>query len=647
MCGIVGISSRTEVSRAALAEAVAAIRHRGPDGEGMFIDDTRRTGLGHTRLAIIDLSPTGLQPMASADGRYMMTFNGEIYNFREIRAELLARGVTFRGTSDSEVLLEGFALLGEAILPKLNGIFAFAIHDKATGDIFVARDQLGIKPVYYAETNEGTAFASELKALGHLVRLGRDLDVSAIRKYLTFLWCPGEQTPLKGVKKLAPGSAMILKDGRILRRWRYWTPPSYAPRENWNTRDCARELKALIDTCVDRQMVSDTPIGAFLSGGLDSSAVVAAMRAKSGNVQCFTIDSDAVEEGMAEDLPYARAVAAHLGVDLHEVKVDAHTMCDRVADMVGILDEPLADPACLNVLFISQLAREHGIKVLLSGAGGDDLFSGYRRHTMLALDPLWSAVPGPLRHGLAALAEGQDQGSAMRRRLAKAFGVLKQDGDARVAASFAWGPPGICDRLLSRDLKQAAELDDVFAPMEEVMARMPDAPALEKCLALEQRFFLSDHNLIYTDKMAMAAAVEVRVPLLDLELVQFASEIPVNWKCNRLRPKWILKESQRDVLPASVIDRPKTGFGAPLRKWMKGDMRAMMDELLSRRVVEARGLFDAREVARLREDDANGACDGSYTLLSLACIELWCRGFVDAGAARERGGDALAIGVPG
>ena len=570
--------------------------------------------------------------MQTLDGRYTITFNGEIYNFRELRAELEALGRRFRSQSDTEVLIEGYAALGPAVLDRLNGIFAFAIHDRDTGELFLARDPLGVKPLYWAEGRYGVAFASEIKALMRLAPIERDLDVSAIRKYVTFLWCPGEQTLFARVRKLEPGSAMVVRDGAVVRRWAYWTPPAYAPRAGWSVDACAEELRSRLDACVRRQMVSDAPLGAFLSGGLDSSAIVAAARVETPDIRCFTIDTE-MEEGAVDDLPFARAVAVHLGVRLEEVRVDARDLCGRVAEMVGRLDEPLADPACLNVLFISELARDQGIKVLLSGAGGDDLFTGYRRHTMLALEPMLTAAPQSLRRAAAAAAAGVAPRSEAARRQVKALSSAELSGDRRISSTFGWGPYGIADRLISAEAKAQGPLDDVYAPLDALLATQGAAPAVEKCLALERRFFLADHNLTYTDKMAMAAGVEVRVPLLDLELVNFAAEVPIGWKHRNLTPKWIFKRSQRPLLPAAVINRPKSGFGGPLRRWMRGDMRDMVEELLSPPVVAGRGLFDPGEVARLREADARGALDGAYTLFSLMCVELWCRAFVDAPSA--------------
>lgn len=628
MCGIVGIASNRPVDRRALAEAVGRLAHRGPDGSGQFIDETGLVGLGHTRLSIIDLSDAGAQPMTSRDGRYTITYNGEIYNYREIRDELAARGVRFVGASDTEVLLEGYALMGPAILDKLNGIFAFAIYNAGERELFLARDHLGIKPLYYAETATSVVFGSEIKCFLDLADVSRVIDPTALRRYLTFLWCPGEQTLFKSVKKLDPGGAMIVRGGRIARRWTYWTPPGYQPRHDWTWRECAEELHDSLNRCVARQMVSDVPVGAFLSGGLDSSSVVAAARAQAPDIVCFTIDAGP-EEGSEEDLPYARSAAKALGVELKEIRVDSATMAGRLADMPYILDEPLADPACLNVLYIAELARSNGVKVLLSGAGGDDLFTGYRRHTALAFDNMWDKVPGGLREAAASGVGRLSGRGAGLRRLKKALASGALDGDRRISANFAWGPMGLPDELLSPGLKDSCGEDDVYAPLQEVLAGHESLPPIEKCLLLEQRFFLGDHNLTYTDKMSMMAGVETRVPLLDIELIDFASKIPVEWKHHGLTTKWILKQSQVGHLPGTNIFRPKTGFGAPLREWLHSEMRDLVDDLTSPTTIRNRGLFDLCSVGCLQSAYARGEVDGAYTLLSVMCVELWCRRFVD------------------
>jgi asparagine synthase (glutamine-hydrolysing) len=629
MCGIVGFARHARGDAMSLPDALKTLARRGPDDTGCFESHSGMVGLGHTRLSIIDLSVGGHQPMRSADGRYTITYNGEIYNYRELRAELLALGVLFRGDSDTEVLLEGMARQGPEFLRRLNGIFAFAIHDAVSDEVLIARDPLGVKPLYFAETPSGFIFASEIKALLSLADVARDIDVSALRRYLTFLWCPGEKTLFSAVKKLAPGTAVTIRNGRAAETWNYWRPPAYAPRRDWTWRDCAAQLRETVDRCVARQMVSDVPVGAFLSGGLDSSSVVAAARAQAPDIMCFTIDAGQ-EEGAVDDLPYARSVAKALNVELKEVRVDAQTLWERLIEMPYILDEPLADPACLNVLFISELARQHGVKVLLSGAGGDDLFTGYRRHTALAFDSLWQGLPAGARSALASVSKGMSGHSALLRRMKKVIASGALDGDRRIASTFAWGALGLPDELLAPDLRAEVEAESVFGPLEDLLHQSPGLPPIEKCLLLEQRFFLADHNLTYTDKMSMMASVETRVPLLDIELVEFAATIPVEWKLRGLTPKWILKQSQVGRLPTSTIFRPKTGFGVPLRNWLHNEMRDVAAELLSPATVRARGLFDPAAVERLRTADARGEVDGAYTLLSLMCVELWCRSFVDA-----------------
>ena len=636
MCGIAGIASRGRIDRDALDAALASLRHRGPDDEGIFVHAGDRVGLLHTRLSIIDLSTGGHQPMQSEDGRVTITFNGEIYNYRALRDELSAKGFRFKTQSDTEVLLNGYVAYGDRILDRLNGIFAFAIHDARNATMLIARDQLGVKPLYFAQTNEGFLFASEIKALLQLGRVDRDLDPSALRRYLTFLWCPGEQTPLRQVKKLGPGAAILVRDGGIERRWTYWRPPSYAPRSGWRASDCAAELNALLRTSVRRQMVSDAPLGAFLSGGFDSSAIVAAARESDPDIGCFTIALSGRRRKGRLTISLAQMVARHLNVGLDVVHVDAHSLCDRLVDMVDILDEPLADPASLNLLFISAAARQRGIKVLLSGTGGDDLFTGYRRHALLALDPLWDRVPSSIYRGLGELAGRVDHRRGWQRRLSKLLKVVGKKGDRRITASFMWTAPEDVDDLFSGEaLTDTAAAEDVDAPMLDLIGRAPELPAVEKCLMLEKRFFLADHNLIYTDKMGMAAGVEIRVPFLDLDMVRFAAEIPLSWKQYLLRSKWILKELQKTTLPAAVINRPKTGFGAPLRRWMKTDMRDLVEDLLSASTIRQRGLFDAGAMRRLLDKDRSGAVDATYTLFSAMCIELWCRRFVDGAAASK------------
>ena len=633
MCGIVGLSGG-DLSR--LARANACLAHRGPDDEGLFIDRAAGVGVGHRRLSILDLSPLGHQPLASASGEVVLVFNGEIYNFRDLRVELEGKGFTFRGHSDTEVLLNLYLADGEEMLTRLNGIFAFAVWDGRSRSLLVARDGLGVKPLYYAETRDGLAIASEIKGLLELVPEARELDMEALHRYLSFLWCPGEGTPLKVVRKLQPGEAMIVRDGRIERRWTWYRLPVFRGiGGELSEREAVDGTVAQVRQAVHRQMVADVPVGAFLSGGLDSSAIVAFARERNPEICCFTIEADGgQDEGIPDDLPYAKRVAKHLEVPLEIVKVNAGRMAGDLEAMVVQLDEPLADPAPLNVLYISRLARQHGIKVLLSGAGGDDLFTGYRRHRAVLLETWWKWLPKGLRSAVENATRGLNQRRTWSRRLTKLFNGAGLDGDERLASYFLWNRE--TDLYASYTPEVRAELGDAeaVAPLLEfLMPLARNLSPLERMLVLEQRFFLADHNLVYTDKMSMAAGVEVRVPFLDLELVDYAAHIPVRLKQRGGVGKWVLKKAMEAYLPREVIYRPKTGFGAPLRRWMRHELRELLNDLLSRESLVRRGLFDPRVVGRLISANESGRLDASYTLLSLLCIEIWCRQFLDSGCA--------------
>ena len=630
MCGILGYSG--DFPGDALAVGLAEIAHRGPDDRGEWIDTNAAIGLGHVRLSIQDLSSMGHQPMASRDGDVTIVFNGEIYNFKELRAELEAIGHRFRGRSDTEVLVQLYLQEGEAMLPRLNGIFAFAIWDRRDGSLFLARDAFGVKPLYYAALPRGTAFGSEIKGMLPLIPEVRDIDHASIERYLKFLWCPGVGTPLRAIRKLEPGEAMVVRGGRVERRWSwYQLPVARGVRQDQSEEQAVLGTLAALRTAVHRQLVSDVPVGAFLSGGLDSSAVVALAREQSPSIRCFTIASrGGVEEGDEEDLPYARRVAKHLGVPLDVVEIDSSSMAADLERMVIQLDEPLADPAPLNVLYISQLARSQGMKVLLSGAGGDDLFTGYRRHLALNTEHYWSWLPARVRARLETASGRLDQRRPLFRRIAKLFSGAGLSGDARIVNYFAWATDASLDAVLSHEVRSSVAEEDASQPLFDLLETLPDETnRLDRMLALEQRYFLSDHNLIYTDKMSMAAGVEVRVPFLDVDLVEYAARIPVAYKQRGRVGKWVLKKAMEPFLPHDVIYRPKAGFGAPLRRWMRHELNELLHDLLSIDSLRRRGLFDPQAVQRLIAANEAGKVDVSYTLLSLLCIEIWCRHFLD------------------
>jgi asparagine synthase (glutamine-hydrolysing) len=640
MCGLSGYLSSPSAlpTEFALSSSMVALEHRGPDDSGLFEDRERGVGLSHVRLSILDLSPLGHQPMLAEDSRVALVFNGEIYNFLELRADLEAEGHVFRGHSDTEVLLHVYLAcrnrggdLAKA-LRRLNGIFAFALWDADRGALLLARDAMGVKPLYYCADAGRFAFASEIKALRPLIAGLGSLDAAALHRYLSFLWCPDEGTPAGSVKKLGPGEWLWVRNGEIEERVVWYRLPAFRhARSAMDESAAVRGTVQCLRAAVHRQLVADVPVGAFLSGGLDSSSVVAFARERNPEIRCFTIElAGGAEAGSVDDLPYARRVAEHLAVPLEVVRVDAALMAEDLADMVAQLDEPLADPAPLNVLYISRLARACGVKVLLSGAGGDDLFTGYRRHRAVLAERYWDWLPRPLRQGVARLAGKLDQRWAWGRRLRKAFDGAALEGDARLVNYFAWSRRDDLLPLYTPEFRAAVGDVEAGAPMLDFLDGLPsDRAPLERMLALEQRFFLADHNLTYTDKMSMAAGVEVRVPFLDLELVEFAQRIPIRFKQVGSEGKWVLKKAMEPYLPKDVIYRPKSGFGAPLRRWMRFELRELLGDVLGEASLRRRGLFDPAAVQKLITANDAGQVDASYTLLSLLSIELWCRRFMD------------------
>ena len=628
MCGIVGIFGGDLNS---LNSANSLISHRGPDDDGIYINRTLNIGLGHRRLSILDTSSFGHQPMFSDDGKLVLVFNGEIYNYKELRSDLKRKGFVFQGKSDTEVLLKLYLSEGKKMLSKLNGIFTFAILDINSELLFLARDALGVKPLYYSTEDNVFAFASEIKALLKLIPNNKELDVESINRYLSFLWCPGDGTPLKSVKKLLPGEAIIVKNGCITDKWLWYKLP-ILNNTNKNL-DKGRSISGAtkyLRQAVHRQMVADVPLGAFLSGGLDSSAVVAFAKEVNPDIRCFSIETKGKQDkGFVADLPYAKRVAKHLNVSLDVVSIESHRMASDLESMIVQLDEPLADPAALNVLYISQLAREQGIKVLLSGAGGDDLFTGYRRHYALQLERYWGWLPKSVRTGLKGITKNLNTDNSINRRIVKMFNGAGLNSRDRLINYFRWSDDSLLQSLYSPEFRQQLAGSNSNQVMQDFLEPiLTSASSLDQMLALEQRFFLTDHNLNYTDKMSMAAGVETRVPFLDLDLVNFAARIPDKFKQKGSVGKWVLKKAMEPYLPKEVIYRPKTGFGAPLRTWIKHDLQELLRDVLSPDSLNKRGLFSSKAVQQLILDN-NNKIDASYTLFSLLCIEIWCRHYID------------------
>lgn len=630
MCGIVGVSG--DFRKENLNKAILSIAHRGPDDKGIFIDENFNIGLGHTRLSIIELSALGHQPMHSSDDSVVVVFNGEIYNFIELREDLGNKGYVFSGGSDTEVIVNMYLEYGVEFLSKLNGIFGLAIFDKRNDELYVARDGLGVKPVYYHSDENSVSFSSEIKAILNLILVDIQIDLNSIHRYLTFLWCPGSGTPIDSVKKLLPGEIIKIRQGKILKKWRWYKNPQILNLPKIKSyKKAVNLLRKSLSVAVERQMMADVPVGAFLSGGLDSSAIVAMASEHAPNIKCFTIEPHGGSDNdVTEDLPYAIKVAKHLKVDLEVVTIHSKNISDEIEEMIWQLDEPLADPAPLNVMYISNLARQQGMKVLLSGAGGDDLFTGYRRHLAHRYEKLWSWMPISSRRKLESLSTKFNQNSTLGRRLNKVFQNPSESKESRLANYFAWAKQSDLMTLYTPEMKKLIQKVKAEQPILDYLKTIHrNTSSMDSLLALEQQFFLADHNLIYTDKMSMSSGLEVRVPFLDIDLVDLAARIPDKYKQKGMTGKWILKKAMEPYLPHDVIYRPKTGFGAPIRRWIKHDLRDMINEYLSIKSIKDRCLFNSDSIERLIKENDSGYRDNTYVLFSLLCIEIWCRKFID------------------
>ncbi|OFW03158.1 MAG: asparagine synthase (glutamine-hydrolyzing) [Acidobacteria bacterium RIFCSPLOWO2_02_FULL_68_18] len=642
-----------------------ALVHRGPDDGGQVVFALPGTGVGlvNRRLAIQDLTSAGHQPMtlrcpacalvdARDEERIWLTFNGEIYNFPELREQLARSGHRFFSRSDSEVVLHLYASCGPEMFARLNGIFALAIYDGRTsghragicsGDVLLARDGIGVKPLYYSESARGVLFASELKALLHCGPgyIARSLDPIAVSQYLAYQSVPAPRTVLESVRKVHPGEFLVVRRGRIEARNTFYRLPAPATRSPETLDTLADRFREKLIAAVSRQLISDVPIGAFLSGGLDSSAVVAMVhKAQPGyRVPCYTMafDDDFAAEGSPSDLPFAERVARHLNVHLIPVHAGPRVV-DRLEEVMHALDEPTGDPAPINAYLISERAHRDGLKVLLSGAGADDILGGYRRHLWLGSERLWEAMPASLRRRVAAWAGRRRDGHAAMsgaavsaRRLVKLLSQADRPQALRLIGRLQTIDPRLHASLLSPSLLADLPAGSVALPLLETLDHLPpDADPLTMMLHLEQRHFLADHNLNYLDKTTMAFGVEGRVPLLDLELVEFVATVPSRFKVAGREGKYLFKKAMEPYLPREVIYRQKTGFGVPLRRWMAGDLREAVSDVLTPQAIRDRGVFNGAVVQSLIARTQTGEVDGAYPLFSLFAFETWCRRFLDS-----------------
>jgi asparagine synthase (glutamine-hydrolysing) len=634
MCGISGFVG--DFAYGLVHRMNAVQRHRGPDGEGIFEDQERGCALGHVRLSILDLSNAARQPMASSDGRYVLVYNGEIYNFRELRKELEARGRRFTSTGDTEVLLQGLAEHGESFVRRLNGMFAFALWDKDARELLIARDPIGIKPLYYCVPRPGSLlFASEIKALLEHPNFNAVPDFTALLQHLVFCHASGDRTAIKGVSRLPPGVlARWSADDPILRCKRYWQPS--APNYTGSKSDAVIALRSSIASSVERQMVSDVPVGVFLSGGLDSSYITTLSKpfADSGfkgfNV-CFP-DSENLLDRVDPDLPHAKNLAETLGMELDVTEL-RHDVADLLPRLVWHLDEPLVDPACIAAYLVCKQARESGTPVLLSGQGADELFCGYPRYWVMRTTGWLGLVPAGLRRILAnaanllpAAMEGRAGGGF--RRVRRALRGVDKDTDHRFLDLCAGSPQeqvfGVLSSAFVAELDNQTAFDDCLAQLQSSTSN-----GLNRFRERDLSIYLPNHNLLYTDKMGMAVGVEARVPFLDMEVVEQTLRFPINWMLRGPKTKLLFRECAKGTVPNSIIRRRKAGFTAPYRKWLRYDLSEMWNDILSEEAVRRRGWFNYDSLQLARKKSQAGSDDLYMLQWAALTIELWARRFLD------------------
>jgi asparagine synthase (glutamine-hydrolysing) len=628
MCGIIGSIGNINLQT---SQILGSIDHRGPDSQGFFQKDD--VFLGHTRLSIQDLSENGNQPMFSADGEYAIIFNGEVYNHQEIRQQYLA-DIQFRSSGDTETVLYAFIRYREKCVNMFNGIFAFAIYEVAKKNIFIARDHFGIKPLYLYNDKKQFIFGSEIKSFLQF-DIDRSINVPSLVNYLAFLWSPGTATPFQKVTRLLPGHYLSFKTDAFDN---IQSVPFYKTEfdgKYWKLTEEALidELDNLLTKAVERQLLSDVPVGFFLSGGLDSTLLVAIAKKLHPEIKfpCYTIDVASWKDGkeaFTEDIVYARKAAEFLDVELFEVKADLDIL-QNFDKMIWHLDEPQADAAPLNVYNIALLAKQQNIKVLIGGAAGDDIFSGYRRHIALRYEMVFEKIPFVIKKAIKFFCGFLPSGVPAFRKIKKVTDNLPQKQSERMIGYFDWMSVKTIKKLFTPKIQQQIAGFDPHAWFHDLLKQIPEEKdLLQQMLFLEQKTFMVDHNLNYTDKMAMATGVEARVPYLDTELVAFAQRIPPAFKLKGNETKYILKKLAERYLPKEIIYRPKTGFGAPVRKWITEDMSGLIEERLSKERVDKQGIFDHEKIWQLIEANKTGKIDASYSIWAILAIESWVLQFV-------------------
>jgi len=632
MCGIAGIAfsskSRRSANESVLRRMCDVISHRGPDDEGFFIDGS--VGLGHRRLSIVDVA-AGHQPMTNEDGSLRITYNGEIYNHADFRAELEARGHVYQTHCDTETILHLYEEHGEGCVEYLRGMFSFAIWDSNTRKLFIARDRLGVKPLYYAQTQDGSLyFASEIKSLLASGDIKAEVNYDVLPDYLANHAPSGTQTLFRGINRLLPGHTLTWIDGKVSIKcfWDLHFDPSGEPKRS--DKDYIAEWKELFETSVRLRLMADVPLGMFLSGGIDSSAIAAVM---SGMVQePIKTFSVGFSEREANELEYARLVARTFGTNHHEIILTPDEFFAALPRLVWHEDEPLAHLASIPLYFVSKLASQH-VKVVLTGEGSDELLAGYYRYRTTVYNQalgnsFQSLTNEPIRQVIKNRIESLPAGSKAKRKLSRTFLCLKPDLENIYFDNFAVFSRARQAQLLTNEAKERLGSVDPYQTLKALIEDTDATTLLNRLLYADTKTYLHE-LLMKQDQMSMAASIESRVPFLDHKLVEFSARMPERMKLRGWTTKYVLRESMKGVLPDVILKRRKMGFPVPVGTWFRGKYRSVIDEyVLSERTL-ARGLFEPEYLKRMVEAHQSGVENHADRLWSLLNLEIWLRQFID------------------
>jgi asparagine synthase (glutamine-hydrolysing) len=624
ICGKVGFEQNAEVSGNLMGAMLDTIRHRGPDDQGVYVSPS--VGLGHARLSIIDLT-SGHQPLSNEDGTVWIVFNGEIYNYQELRRFLLQKGHIFKTQTDTEVIVHLYEEIGPKCVEKLRGMFAFALWDQNNKALMLARDRVGIKPLYYSLSDRAIVFASEIKAILVDPSITRKLAPEIIDRFLTFLYVPGQDTLLQGIQKLAPGHYLMVKDGKAHVR-QYWDLEFSKPSQFPSVEEAEQELLSILAESIELHMIADVPVGVLLSGGVDSTAVLSYVANKTDKeISSYTVGF--ADPGIADERPYAKLASETFSSCHHDMTITAGDFAEFLPRYVWHMEEPVCEPPAIAMYYVSKLAR-NDVKVLLSGEGGDEAFAGYNNYRSILwlerLKRIWPALNSSASWGVSQLNSWMHS-----TRVAKYAPLINarfpQYYYSRTSTPYRYSGNGLGE-LYSTDFRRSIDREFTVEPVHKLFSAVKDESVLDQMLYIDTKTWLPDDLLIKADKMTMANSVELRVPLLDHRLLEFAAALPPQYKLNGFTLKYIWKKALSKRIPDSILKRRKAGFPVPYESWLRHNLKDTVHGILTDRKSIQRGYFQKATVEKLIQANQDR---GAYSkeIFSLVSLELWHRMFLD------------------